>query len=250
MLYLNSLDWLHIVRNHEFKKIEEFLPKEKNNSVLEIGSGTGFMFKKLKRKFDFVNGLEVEGSSYIFKDKDIKFYDGKNIPYKDNSFDIIISSHVLEHVNDIDYFLHETRRVLKNNGFSIHIIPSPSWRILTSFFHYFALFSFFLNLFFKNGRKSLKQKSKSKSIKEKLKFLIFSPRHGERGNVLTEVFYFSKIYWKKQFKKQNFLVSKINGSKIVYWGNDFLRNFMSLKIRKLLSYFIGSTSNIYIIIKK
>jgi ubiquinone/menaquinone biosynthesis C-methylase UbiE len=46
-----------------------------------------------------------------------------NIPYNDNSFDIIISSHVLEHIpNDIKV-MSELQRVLKPGGFSIHQVP-------------------------------------------------------------------------------------------------------------------------------
>ena len=249
MFYLNSLDWLHLIRLHEFEKIKPFIPQGSNKKILEIGSGTGFMFGRLNEIYKNVFGLEVEGSSYRFKDKNIKLYDGKNIPFDNNSFDVIISSHVLEHVNDINYLLDETHRVLKNDGVSIHIIPSPTWRVLTSIFHYFALLQFSINIFFKKSRMSIKDKVQKKTLMDKLKFIFFAPQHGERGNLISEVYFFSNYFWKNIFIKQNFIISKVTGSNIIYWGNDFLRNILSLKNRKKISFVIGSSSNIFILKK-
>ena len=241
MKYLNDLDWLHLVRFIEFEKIQEVLPKSSNKKVLEIGSGTGFMFGKLNQMYENVSGLEVEGSSYNFNNKNIKLYDGKNIPFKDNSFDIIVSSHVLEHVNEIDYLINEINRVMKKDAVAIHVIPSSTWRVLTSMFHYFALVRFFINFFTKKGRLSIQNKSNKRILKDKLKFVIFSPRHGERGNVFSEVYFFSKFFWKKKFLSQNSKIISVISINFTYWGNDILRNFLPIILRKKIPLLIGSS---------
>lgn len=44
-------------------------------------------------------------------------------PYDDASFDTVVSNQVLEHVVDLDHFLHETTRVLRPGGVSHHLFP-------------------------------------------------------------------------------------------------------------------------------
>jgi ubiquinone/menaquinone biosynthesis C-methylase UbiE len=46
-----------------------------------------------------------------------------NIPYADNSFDIILCSHVLEHVTDDRTAIHELFRILKPGGWAFLAVP-------------------------------------------------------------------------------------------------------------------------------
>lgn len=49
--------------------------------------------------------------------------DMTNITFPDNSFDVVISSHVLEHIEDDIRAMHELLRVQKSNGWSVHLVP-------------------------------------------------------------------------------------------------------------------------------
>ena len=92
------------------------------DSVLEVGAGTGHVLEQLSRRGigrKFV-GLEItetrtEEAHQRFDDEKIKLhgYDGRNIPYADNSFDFVYATHVLEHVPDERGFLGELRRVAR-----------------------------------------------------------------------------------------------------------------------------------------
>ena len=44
-------------------------------------------------------------------DKPVTYYDGRQFPFADSSFDYVICSHVLEHVDDVELFLAELFRV-------------------------------------------------------------------------------------------------------------------------------------------
>jgi SAM-dependent methyltransferase len=44
-------------------------------------------------------------------------------PYEDEVFDVVVSNQVLEHVADHHLFLAETRRTLRQEGFSVHLFP-------------------------------------------------------------------------------------------------------------------------------
>jgi len=59
---------------------------------------------------------------YDNKKKLIKV-DITNIPFEDNSFDVIICSHILEHVIDDALAISELYRVLKNDGWAIIQVP-------------------------------------------------------------------------------------------------------------------------------
>jgi len=89
----------------------------KTDSVLELGCGNTNFLKKLKSK-----GCEVEGVDYY----QINPKDGINVskvdfekcvlPYKDNSFDVVVTSETIEHLINPYPMLREAKRVLKPNG--------------------------------------------------------------------------------------------------------------------------------------
>ena len=41
------------------------------------------------------------------------YYPEKKLPFKDNQFDFVISSHVIEHVEDVSFFISELERISK-----------------------------------------------------------------------------------------------------------------------------------------
>ena len=53
--------------------------------------------------------------------------DVQNLSFKDSSFDIILSNHVLEHVKNDGLALNEMARILKKGGYAIITIPGD-WR--------------------------------------------------------------------------------------------------------------------------
>jgi ubiquinone/menaquinone biosynthesis C-methylase UbiE len=71
-------------------------------------------------------------------------YDGVNMPFEDQSFDIVFSWSAFEHVQEVEGVLHEVRRVLTDDGFAfIQVFPWFASRygshladhIATPFFH-------------------------------------------------------------------------------------------------------------------
>src|SRR5215212_7221523 len=97
--------------------------------VLDFGAGTGQQAQLLSdHGFDVV-AIDLPSSTYadhrLFPVID---YDGQHIPLADGSIDVIFSSNVLEHVEDISVIMREFRRVLRPSGLGIHIMPTPSWR--------------------------------------------------------------------------------------------------------------------------
>ncbi len=245
----DDLKWLHAVRTKEFEAALFHFPLNSGARVLEIGSGTGYILEKICQQYPNSLGLEIAASSYQFSDPRIILYDGNTIPFLESSFDVIFTSHVLEHVVDIEAFIKEIARVLKPGGVAIHIIPSPTWRILTSAFHYFAVGKIAFSLGRLSGRVSVKAQAHRRSRADLVRYMLYAPRHGEAGNVLTEIHYFSRRRWESLFKASSMnLVAQV-GIGFVYWGRDLFRFALPFSIRVTLSHFIGSSSNLYVLRK-
>lgn len=89
-----------------------------NYDVLHIAPEQPFLkrFRKLKN----LNYTTADLNSPI-ADIKLDLMDASNIP--DNSYDIIICNHVLEHVDDANIALSEIYRMLKKGGFCILLVP-------------------------------------------------------------------------------------------------------------------------------
>ena len=100
---------------------------DRGASVLELGCGTGDMWKKHGELIktcssfvlsDFSEGMVsyAKGNVGDYDNVEYKVIDIQDIPYPDNSFDIVIANMMLYHVPDIEKGLREVRRVLKPGG--------------------------------------------------------------------------------------------------------------------------------------
>ena len=54
---------------------------------------------------------DVQDLSHFYKDKKFIRLKEKTLPFKNKEFDFVVASHVMEHVDDVDYFIEELERV-------------------------------------------------------------------------------------------------------------------------------------------
>lgn len=93
------------------------------DKVLDVGCGLGYGMDIMSARASEVHGVDVDEKAVKYATKhaksnnpkisQIKVYDGYNLPYKDNEFDVITCVDVLEHVEDYDRFIDELLRVSK-----------------------------------------------------------------------------------------------------------------------------------------
>jgi SAM-dependent methyltransferase len=168
-------------------------------------------------------------------------YDGINIPFKNSSFDLIISSNVLEHVEDLESLNREMRRVLKKNGKMIHIVPSITWRLITYFNHYIYYLLQAINRIISINQTKESKKTNIKSPRGGYwKYLVPSV-HGTSKNAITEIFDFSKYAWKIKLSKYKISIIKITGVGIIYSGFHIFQ-IVNVKMRIFLSKLFGSSA--------
>ena len=84
--------------------IENFLSSKPDWNILDIGCG--YSANK------YANIIcDVVDLSKVYKDKKFIRLIDKKLPFKDKEFDFVIASHVMEHVEDVDFFISELQRI-------------------------------------------------------------------------------------------------------------------------------------------
>ena len=90
--------------------------------ILDLGCGAGGSIDFFRRAFRNASwtGVDIELSPEVSarsrNDGDFFTYDGENLPFPDNSFDLVYSNQVLEHVRYPEKVLAEVARVMTPNG--------------------------------------------------------------------------------------------------------------------------------------
>jgi SAM-dependent methyltransferase len=94
-------------------------------AVLDVGCGM-MPYRSTILSVDAVTeyvGVDLENSLYSESVKPDLVWDGKTLPVKDNRFDCIMATEILEHLSSPDQFLREIYRVLKPNGIFFATVP-------------------------------------------------------------------------------------------------------------------------------
>ncbi len=90
--------------------------------LLDFGCGS----KPYKTLFDVTEyvGTDIEESGHDHTNEEIDvYYDGKTLPFANESFDSIFSSEVFEHLFNLPQILDELHRVLKPGGCMLVTVP-------------------------------------------------------------------------------------------------------------------------------
>lgn len=88
--------------------IESFL--ESGNTIIDLGAGTCLFTKLLRERGFKVQPVDIKNRSY-FSDISSQVYNGKNLPFKNNDFDVCLLIAVLHHTPDPAVVLAEAVRV-------------------------------------------------------------------------------------------------------------------------------------------
>lgn len=126
--YMIIVDHVKTIIDKHYKNTEEKL------KILDMGCGDGVLLYLLSEKLKNSNielygvdlsDIAVKTAINKFKQKGVKnkfFFKVDNVyntSFEDGMFDIVISSDVIEHLNESDTFLEEVKRLLKSRGFLI-----------------------------------------------------------------------------------------------------------------------------------
>lgn len=97
----------------------------KSPKLLDFGCGTGShmqIIESMGYKYSgvtFVEGMAVGARQKIASSTNILCYNGLDMPYPNEEFDVVFSHQCFEHCTDFHYNLSEIRRVLRNGGYLV-----------------------------------------------------------------------------------------------------------------------------------
>lgn len=197
-----------------------------------------------------VEAIDIRGSRHAERRVwPVIEYDGRHIPFQSSTFDAVFTSNTLEHVQHIEELQDEIRRILKPRGIAVHIVPTASWRFWTSLMHYLFVVRMgvgMLGFASKSDDQALIASARTKhSLAALLWKAAFPPRHGERGNSITELWTFSRWGWLKLFARTGWLVESYKPLKLFYTGYQVCGARLTLRGRRRLGKMLGSATMVY-----
>ncbi len=215
-------------------------------SVLDLGSGEGgtaavFSENNFVVSLD-LSFLRLKRQSELKENKNLINSNALLLPFKNNSFDVIILQDVIEHVPDGFQLLNHLHKILKDNGkiylstpnrFSfVNLLSDPHWGLPLISLLKRGQIKYFLRIFRKKdaGRKDtaelLSLKEFEKNISENFnfrintKFAVDELLGGNKGLVWSG--FHLKIISIVKFLKLPFLLKKIANDK-----SGFVNNFLT-----------------------
>ncbi len=130
--YNHGIVGYFLQKSHEWAE-SYFQPGKHFEKVLEVGSGTGTHLKYIRHSFEqyhltdlnppFLDKIELEESFSVSGKVVISMENATNLSFPDNSFDRVISAHLLEHLYRPHEVIHEWVRVLKPRGTLTLLLP-------------------------------------------------------------------------------------------------------------------------------
>jgi SAM-dependent methyltransferase len=119
------------------KGIKTFHP-EKPGSILDIGTADGLMLNNLKDTFPNATCVGIEYARDLMaccESKTIHLIQGDAVvlPIKDNVFDVVVATAIIEHVSEPIQLVREAFRVLRKNSIFIVTTPHPFWEGIATY---------------------------------------------------------------------------------------------------------------------
>ena len=229
-----SFDYIDALRATELEAILPCL--RPGDRLLEIGAGSGRQALELSKLGYEVVALDLASSDYAgHRHWPIQDYDGRNIPFPDSSFDLVYSSSVLEHVEDLSNLHREIRRVLKPGGRCAHIVPTQNWRLWTSLAAIPSALGTLLPGRRRRGRLMTLRRSAGSALR----------RHGEHGTVFSELWLFRPGRWRRNFLENGFDIIEEHPLGLYYTGEELLGPKLDFERRRRLAALVGSSTHLF-----
>ena len=205
-----------MIERTSLKDINSILEKNRNWNILDIGCG--YTANK------YANCVaDVQDFSNHYNDRKFVKISNKNLPFKDNEFDFVIASHVIEHVEDFQFFIKELERISKQGYIELPTRLGDNLVFENTNDHIWWFT-------FSDVEKKLLASKRNQTLEA---FLSVSS-----GKKMTEYFRESlviELFWKDKIDYR--LDEKINNKHFKKLGFlKIFKKYVSKRIRKLISY--------------
>ena len=100
-----------------------------DDKILEIGCGIGTIVNELNGKGHDIVGIDISGEAIEYGQKkygdiSLEVQAAETLPYEDESFEVVLSFDLFEHIAQIDKHVSEVGRVLRPGGYYLFQTPN------------------------------------------------------------------------------------------------------------------------------
>lgn len=118
----------------KINKAKEIIGKREFKNLLDVGCASGYMLSEIKKIFPGkkyfgvdIYDKAIEYAKRKYPDITFRVASAENLPYKDESFDILVCYETIEHVEYPLKTLREMKRVLRKGETCILTMDSGNW---------------------------------------------------------------------------------------------------------------------------
>lgn len=268
---------LSALRRAEFETLQSMLPSEVRNrpgTLVEIGGADGFVSGLWNaegwsvRSFDPAPRLPIDASCVP-----VEYFDGRTLSIPSNSVDLVFSSHVLEHVEQLEALHQEIARILKPSGLALHVMPTHTWRAWSLIAHYPGLVQRAVSRLTGRRTGSLGADTRSdeipvrndtspvrsesfmsskivKPLKRRMTWIcgVLTPTpHGTGRSALAEIATFHPREWRNRFQAAEWTILQSRNLNVFYTGVGLFGRRLSVRRRVILARMLGSSSFAYLV---
>ncbi len=156
--------WLMKIRRTIVQdSLDRYLGKApKHTKLLDFGCGSGIFVEELEKAGFDAHGVDISDEAVRFGAlqgiKNLSTIDSHKINFPDNTFDVVLSMDVLEHLEDEEWALKEIERILKPNGIFVVMVPAYMflWGVQDEVAHHYRRYTKGTLLKVVNGTTKLK----------------------------------------------------------------------------------------------
>jgi SAM-dependent methyltransferase len=125
---LEESHWYFVARRRILSRLfDELIDGSDRPRILDVGCGTGGTMGILERYGD-VTGVDISTRAMKYCQEQGRARlcqaDGGSLPFAENSFDLVTALDLLEHLEQESAGLREMRRVLKDDGRAVFVVPA------------------------------------------------------------------------------------------------------------------------------
>ncbi len=113
--------------------VRRFVPLE-GRTILDVGCGLGMYIRAMRRFSEDVHGVDIDAEKVAIASQSlphIRVAPAEELPYPDETFDVVFSHEVIEHVDDDRQAVREAVRVLKSGGRLVIFAPNRLYPLET-----------------------------------------------------------------------------------------------------------------------
>lgn len=227
-------DWKrsYSIRNAFYRELTTISFKEPIK-VLDLGYGDGWLTYRLKAEFSKkyklkffgvdLSQLDIEFANHrkrYFHHKDCYFQvmDAQYLGFDNETFDIIISSELVEHIPEPHKVIREVYRILKKGGLFILTTPHKGGGLLSRV----------LRLIKERNNTNRKSSIEDFVEENEISKTRLSSDQGVTGTGYSHISVKSKNEWIDIFKNEGFKITSIKGTSGFLFGSPYLDNYRIL----------------------